>query len=90
VVIKTLRNRLLIVMKTYKNSSTQPQNQNQNNNQEKTNICMKVYNSFHVRCSRVLKQFLPCHRCVCTYITLIPYHRNHFLILFFYLVCIYK
>lgn len=95
VVIKTLRNWLQTVMETNNNSSSQPQYQNQNNNQEKANICVKVYNSLHIRGCRVLKQFLPRHRCISTNITHIPYHRDHFIInmlffiYFFYKICTY-
>jgi len=75
--IKTLRYRLQIMMETHYNTSSLPQYQYLNNNQEKTNISVKVYNSFHIRCSRILKHLLPRHRCIGTYFTHIPYHRNH-------------
>ena len=76
-VVKTLWNRLQRVMKTYNNTSPLPQYQNQNNNKEKTNIMMQICDPFHIRSCWILKQHLPCHRCICLNSEYIPYHRIH-------------
>ena len=62
--IETLRNRHICVMKCIYNSKNQPQNQNQNNNQEKLNVCIQVRNTFSNRSCGVLEIQSPCSGCI--------------------------
>jgi hypothetical protein len=41
--------------------------------QEKADICVKINNSFHAGSCRILKQYLPHYKCICTNLTYLNY-----------------
>jgi hypothetical protein len=75
--IKTLRYWHRCMMKSIHNTKNKPLNQQLNNNQKKVNISILISNSFHQRCSRILKPTLPCNRGITKNFKQIPYHIKH-------------